>query len=199
MERTLKPIIFFVLAMFAVVLQAEPAFLIWDSAIISSPSSLNESKSLELIYSTQPLDAGKLITTFVHIGASYRVMCCLQIKDGKDLTLKGLEKSFNFDPDFVQRVRSIKGPRYVYLAEFLPAVKLNKHMKMMADSAGETYYSAIGLVGQSSVDRIKGLDFEWEGYGKVRIETYGSGKNMWRHKLTTNTGSVLIEAPALPD
>jgi hypothetical protein len=194
-----KSITLFALIMFSVALRAAPAFLLWDSAVISNPTNLNETKNLELIYSTQPLDAGQLITTFVPIGASYRVMCCLQIKDGKDLTLKGLEKSFSFDPDFVQRVRSIKGPKYVYLADFLPSDKLNKHMKMMADSAGDTYYSAIGLVGKSSVDRIKSLDFEWENYGKIKIETFPAGKNTWRHKLTTSSGSVLIDEPSLPD
>lgn len=194
-----KSMILFALAMFSMVLEAAPAFILWDSAIISNPINLNESESLELIYSTQPLGAGQIITTFVPIGASYRVMCCLQIKDGKDLTLKGLEKSLNFDPDFVQRIRSIKGPRYAYLAEFLPDDELNKHMKMMADSAGGAYYSAIGLVGKTSVDRVKGLEFEWEGYGRVKIETLGAGKNKWRHKLTTGSGVVVIEEPSLPD
>lgn len=190
---------FFTLAVVSGALKSAPAFLLWDSAVISRPNNLTAPRSLELIYSTQPLDAGQFITTFVPMGASYRVMCCLQIKDGKDLTLKGLEGAFSLDPDFVQRVRSIKGPKYVYVADFLPSDKLSRHMKMMANSAGDNYYSAIGLVGMSSVDRIKGLYFQWENYGKVKVETYAAGKNTWRHKLTTSAGSVLIDEPSLPD
>jgi hypothetical protein len=177
---------------------AEPAFVLWDSAVIASPAHPESSKSLELIYSTQPLASGQLITTFVPIGRGYRVMCCLRIKDGSDLTLKGLEKDYAYDPDFVGRVRAIKGVKYVYGAEFLPIPLLSKHMKQMAESAGDTYYSTVGLIGKSDVDRIKDKVFDWPDYGQVQIETI-SEKSMWRHKLKINSRIIIIDEPSLPD
>lgn len=179
--------------------RAAPTLVLWDSAVISSPEKLAHAQPLELIYATQPLQSGQLITTFVPLGKSYRVMCCLKIKDGQDLTLTGVEKTYSYDPDFVTRVRAIKGARYVYVAEFLPLDQMNKHMKSMAASAGETYYSAFGLVGSTGVDKIKGTKFDWNGYGTVSLETLDAGKHMFHHKLTTSSDSVVIEEPALPD
>lgn len=178
---------------------AKPTFLLWDSAIIGSPEKLNESKSIELVYSTDPLIEGQLVTAFVPLGASYRVMCCLKIKSGNSLSLKDLTKTYQYDPDFVARVRSLKGVSYVYTAEFLPQGQLNKHMKAMASAAGETYYSAVGLLGQSSLDRIKGVKFDWSDYGVVSIETIDLGRNRFRHQLKSVMGAVSIEESSLPD
>lgn len=178
---------------------AKPTFLLWDSAIIGSPEKLNESKSIELVYSTDPLIEGQLVTAFVPLGTSYRVMCCLKIKSGNSLSLKDLTKTYQYDPDFVARVRSLKGVSYVYTAGFLPQGQLNKHMKAMASAAGETYYSAVGLLGQSSLDRIKGVKFDWSDYGVVSIETIDLGRNRFRHQLKSVMGTVSIEESSLPD
>lgn len=178
---------------------AKPTFLLWDSAIVGSPEKLNEAKSVELVYSTDPMVEGQLVTAFVPLGTSYRIMCCLKIKSGSSLTLKELAKAYQYDPDFVARVRSLKGVSYVYTAEFSPQGQLNKHMKAMANAAGETYYSAVGLPGQSNVDRVKGLRFDWPDYGVVSIETVDLGRNRFRHQLKSSMGTVSIEEPALPD
>lgn len=178
---------------------AKPTLILWDSAVIASPEKLDEAKSVELVYSTDPLAEGQLITTFVPLGASYRVMCCLKIKSSNGLSLKDLMKTYQYDPDFVTRVRTLKGVSYVYAADFLDQGHLNKHMKAMASAAGETYYSAVGLLGMTNVDRIKGLKFDWHDYGVVSIETIEIGRNRFRHQLKSSIGNVSIEEPGLPD
>lgn len=175
------------------------SLVLWDSAVIRRPEKLNETKLVELVYSTDPLAEGQLITTFVPLGTSYRVMCCLKIKSSHGLSLKDLIKTYQYDPDFVARVRALKGVSYVYAAEFLEQGQLNKHMKEIASAAGETYYSAVGLLGMSSVDRIKGLKFHWHEYGLVSIEAIEIGRNRFSHQLKSSMGTVSIEEPGLPD
>lgn len=196
MLRTL--FVFFALCFLGGV-RAESNFILWDSAIIGSPGNLDSSKSVELLYSTKPLAAGQVITAFVPLGKSYRVMCCLKVQSDRAMSLSQLAENYRYDQDFVRRVRSLKGLSYAYAAEFLPTEQLNKHMKSMAESAGDTYYSAVGLLGLSKLDRIKGSQFEWPEYGQISIETIDIGRARFRHQLRTPSGIVSIEEPSLPD
>jgi hypothetical protein len=177
----------------------ELPIVLWDNATISDSAQSAHRITAQIIYSTQPLERGQSITAFVPLGKSYRVICCVKVKDGQSMTAADLIKKYPADLDFAKRVRAIKGAKFAYEALIAPDDQLNKNMKLMvADSEGP-YYSAVGLVGFSADEKIKGQSFNWDGYGKISIKTQQAPHGLWRHTVSGEKWSSSIEEPALPD
>lgn len=176
---------------------SSPLMVLWDDAVIASDTDLSKVEAKRFLFSNKPLNLGDRFTALVPLGPGYRVLCCLDVTDGRGQAFAELAKKYSYDRSFIDRLKAMRGVQWAYEAALAPEDVLSPAMKRKAKGFGEIYFSAPALLGQTNQQRIDKDVFEWGGFGVVSLTTSRSGGNTNLYTLRSQDAGVSIAAPRL--